>query len=188
MFHPVIQLPPDFMVYDMTKGPDPRRRPGEYGIGRYNEKRPQIYKTELFAGIRDNHLGIDIFCPEGTPIHAFDDGEFLMTHYNSASGDYGYTLITRHVFENRKLYCLWGHLKERSIENKSRGQAFKRGEIIAWVGGPHENGGWANPHLHFQISFEEPRVCDMPGVVSDEDLPSALQRYPDPRLVLGPLY
>lgn len=188
MFHPVIQLPSDYLIYDMSKGPDPRRKPGQYGVGKYNEKRPNIYKTSLFQGTRDNHLGIDIFCPEGTPICAFDDGEVLMSAYNSAEGDYGYTLISQHLYQNKNLYCLWGHLKNRSIEGKTRGTKFHRGDVIAWVGGPHENGGWSNPHLHFQISFEEPSVCDMPGVASDDDLAVALKRYPDPRMILGPLY
>jgi hypothetical protein len=33
-----------------------------------------------------------------------------------------------------------------------------------------------------------PATHDMPGVVSTEDLPRALDLFPDPLLVLGPLY
>ena len=33
-----------------------------------------------------------------------------------------------------------------------------------------------------------PETHDMPGVVSPTDRPRALLHYPDPRLVLGPLY
>ena len=51
----------------------------------------------------------------------------------------------------------------------------------------HENGGW-EPHLHFQLSYQEPETHDMPGVVAPSDREEALQIYPDPRLVLGTLY
>ena len=61
------------------------------------------------------------------------------------------------------------------------------GEVIAWFGAFEENGGW-DPHLHFQLSLIEPETHDMPGVVAPEDRDQALRDYPDPRLVLGPLY
>ena len=50
-----------------------------------------------------------------------------------------------------------------------------------------ENGGW-EPHLHFQLSIIEPETHDLPGVVSIQDSAIALKLYPDPRLVLGPIY
>jgi hypothetical protein len=55
------------------------------------------------------------------------------------------------------------------------------------MGDKDENGGW-DPHLHFQLSLIEPETHDMPGVVSPEDREQALRDYPDPRLVLGPIY
>ena len=48
-------------------------------------------------------------------------------------------------------------------------------------------GGW-EPHLHFQLSWEEPTGNDMPGVVSRDDREWALEKYPDPRIVLGRIY
>lgn len=45
-------------------------------------------------------------------------------------------------------------------------------------------GGWP-PHVHFQLSWEEPETHDMPGVVSNTQHASALRTYPDPRIVLG---
>ena len=55
------------------------------------------------------------------------------------------------------------------------------------MGAHDENGGW-EPHLHFQLSYQEPETHDMPGVVAPSDRDEALQIYPDPRLVLGALY
>ena len=85
------------------------------------------------------------------------------------------------------MWALHGHLSARSIEGRFEGQRVSRGEVIAWVGDRHENGGW-NPHLHFQLSLVRPEVADLPGAVSDADREAALAIYPDPRLVLGPLY
>lgn len=55
------------------------------------------------------------------------------------------------------------------------------------MGGVNENGGWT-PHLHLQLCTEKPNECDMPGVVSQKDIATMLEVYPDPRLVLGNLY
>ena len=55
------------------------------------------------------------------------------------------------------------------------------------MGDKHENGGW-DPHLHFQLSLIEPSTHDMPGVVDPNDREEFLINYPDPRLVMGPIY
>jgi murein DD-endopeptidase MepM/ murein hydrolase activator NlpD len=188
-FHPVIHLPPGYEIYDFSRGYDATRiLSSPFGIGRYNEKRPGMYTDEIFLpSRRDIHVGIDIGAPAGTPVHSFGPGEIFLFAYNAAPGDYGYTLITKNLVEGETLYCLYGHLSARSVEGKKTGQKIERGEVIAWVGERHENGGW-NPHLHFQLCRLEPKVCDMPGVVSEEDLAAALITYPDPRIVLGPIY
>lgn len=188
-FHPVIHLPKEYEVYDFSKGYDPDRiRHSVYGIGRYNEKRPGMYVEEIFrAEERNIHVGVDIAAPVDCPIYAFDAGEVFLFGYNGAKGDYGYTLITHHLFEGKSLYALHGHLSAASVRGKEIGQKFLRGEEIAYVGDRHENGGW-NPHLHFQLSWIKPQKCDLPGVVSEAQREQALQDYPDPRLVLGAIY
>jgi murein DD-endopeptidase MepM/ murein hydrolase activator NlpD len=190
-FHPVIKLPKDYEVYDFTRGYDPSRQPRTpYGVGRYNEDRRGMYDAALFQseqGPRTIHMGIDIGTPVGEPVHAFYEGEIFLAGYNAAKGDYGHTLITRHVLGGEDLYALHGHLSERSTRESQPGRRFHAGEVIAWVGDRHENGGW-NPHLHFQLSLIRPEKCDLPGVVTPEQRAQALKLYPDPRLVLGPLY
>lgn len=187
-FHPVIHLPAEYEVYDFSKGYDENRLLEHlYGIGKYNEKRVNMYKGPLYEDQRDIHIGIDIGAPVGTPVHAFYDGEVFLFDYNAKPLDYGFTLITKHTLDGVDLYVLHGHLNKKSIESKSIGQKISKGEVIAWIGDKSENGGW-NPHLHFQISYEKPSVCDMPGVVHEKDLECALKTYPDPRLILGPIY
>ena len=61
------------------------------------------------------------------------------------------------------------------------------GEVIGHLGGPHENGGWA-PHVHLQLALDAPDGINMDVVVAPEDRKRALERHPDPRLVVGPLY
>ncbi len=190
-FSPVIHLPPEFEIYDFSSGYDPDRyRSSAYGIGRYNERRPGMYSTEIFTGSgapREIHVGIDIAAPVGTPVHAFYNGRVLLTGINAAAGDYGGTIITEHLLEDRLIWALHGHLSHESVRARSIGESFARGEVIAWIGDHLENGGW-NPHLHFQLSWRRPDRCDLPGAVSVSDLASALEIYPDPRLVLGALY
>ncbi len=187
-FHPVIHLPPDYEVYDFTRGYDPARpRRSPYGIGRYDEVRQGMYTSELFAGVRNIHMGIDISAPVGEPVHSFADGTVYMFAYNAAELDYGHTVIIHHVLDGVDLWALYGHLAAASTAHKRVGQAVRAGEVIAWVGAEHENGGW-NPHLHLQLSYLRPEVCDMPGAVSAEDRERALRIYPDPRLILGALY
>lgn len=211
-FHPVINLPAEYTVNDFTKGYDENReRKHEFDIGRYNEKRPGMYSTEVFQNIRDIHMGIDIGGPVGTPVHSFWEGTVYSFGYNSAEGDYGHTVIIKHVLDGVELYALHGHLSAASIAGKVYDQPIQAGEILGWIGDRHENGGW-NPHLHFQLSLLPPgeeslpgatepylivskeqalrgeRSFDIPGVVSDTDHESALRIYLDPRLVMGPIY
>ncbi len=191
IFHPVIKLPTEYDIFDFSKSYDPKRLRGLYGIGKYNEDRRGMYTTELFspetADARTIHMGIDIGAPEATEVFAFDEGLIFMTGVNPAAGDYGGTIITEHLFNGQPLWALHGHLSHASVGLRAVGAKIKRGELIGWLGSEKENGGW-NPHLHFQLSRLRPSRCDMPGVVSAKDRDQALRDYPDPRLVLGPLY
>lgn len=185
-YHPVVHLPDEYEVRDFTNG-DYSTSEYEFDIGRYDELRPGMYSTDLFSDGRFLHVGIDIGAPVGTPCMAFDDGEISNFGYNPDDGDYGYVVITKHIIDGRSVWALYGHLNSKSIENKEIGQKISKGEVICWMGDKHENGGWES-HLHFQLSLKEPETHDLPGVVSPDNRDQALQDYPDPRLVLGPIY
>ena len=186
--HPVILMPVQYPVFhldDLSERAQVAAHP--YGVGRYLEKRAGMYTAELFEGVRDIHMGIDFFAPVGTSVYSFADGRLHLFGNNSAPGDYGYTLVVEYSMAERSLYALYGHLSAKSILNKRPGQSIARGEVIAWLGDTNENGGWIS-HLHFQISFVKPQRPDMPGVVTESALSQAIQDYPDPRTVLGPVY
>jgi len=185
-YHSAVHLPEEYTILDLSGGiwTPPKT---EYSVGKYDEVRPNLYNTELFGGTRLIHMGIDIGGPVGTPCMAFADGEVSHFGYNPEPGDYGNVVITKHDIGEVPVWALYGHMDAASIEGKSIGQKVSAGEVIAWFGAYEENGGW-EPHLHFQLSLVEPGTHDLPGVVAPEDREQALIDYPDPRLVLGPLY
>ena len=185
-FHSVVDMPEEYTILDLSRGvwSQPETT---FSVGKYDEFRPNLYNTDLFGGERNMHIGIDIGGPVGTPCMAFMDGVISQFGYNPEPGDYGNVIITKHEIGGVPLWALYGHLNAASIEGIEIGDRVEAGEVIAWFGGYEENGGW-EPHLHFQLSLIEPETHDMPGVVAPEDRDQALKDYPDPRLVLGPLY
>jgi murein DD-endopeptidase MepM/ murein hydrolase activator NlpD len=120
-------------------------------------------------------------------VKSIADGVVAYSGYNPADGDYGHTVIIHHFIQGQNLWVLYGHLDAASTENCPPGKPVSGGEIIAWFGAEDENGGWP-PHLHFQLSIREPTTHDLPGVVTMAERDQALLDFPDPRLVLGPLY
>lgn len=180
--------PEELVVFDFTLGYDADFiREQEWGIGRYDEKRSNMYKTALFNSKRNVHMGIDIWTVAGSPVFSFHDGRVAYLQDNDNPGDYGPTIVIEYDFSGDKLYALYGHLSKASLEMVSVGEKVKKGQQIADLGGASVNGGWA-PHLHFQLSVKDPGEADMPGVVAPEEREEALEIFPDPRLVLGDLY
>ena len=188
VFGPVVKLPAEYELYDFAGGYDPNRTlTHDYGIGKYDEVRPGMYKGEQFEGVRNIHVGIDIGTPAGEPVLAFFDGRIFKLGNNDLPYDYGPTIITEHTWLDQRVFALHCHLSTASLSLWKEGDLVRKGDIIAHVGEQHENGGW-NPHLHFQLSLIEPETHDLPGAVSAADRQWARRAFPDPRLVLGPLY
>ncbi len=89
--------------------------------------------------------------------------------------------------DSERTMCTFLGTAGKINENDVDASAIKKSEIIGHFGDESENGGW-EPHLHFQLSLVKPETHDLPGVVTKEERKSALKKYPDPRLVLGPIY
>ena len=174
-----------------------------YTVGRFDEDRRAMYTSDLFSGSdggdsdggqgnwRTVHIGIDLGGPVGTKVRAFADGKIHSVGFNSAWGDYGNVIVVEHALDNvgeRKVWALYGHLDGGSIKSKKAGDPVRRGQVLGRMGDVHENGGWSDPHLHFQLAIKPPVTHDMPGVVTGADRDRALVEYPDPRLVLGDIY
>lgn len=180
--------PEELYVFDFSKGYDADFiKTKKWGIGKYDEQRSNMYLASQFNNERNVHIGIDIWTKAGSAVYSFWDGNVAYMQDNDQSGDYGPTLVIEHQLDGQALYALYGHLSKESLEMVSIGEAVNKGQQIATLGKPGVNGGWA-PHLHFQLSVEDPGEADMPGVVAPGDRQKALKKYPDPRLVLGDLY
>jgi murein DD-endopeptidase MepM/ murein hydrolase activator NlpD len=184
-FHPVLVLPPDYVVLDLSR-PDATAPASRWTVGRYDEERI-IYTHALFGGARTLHVGVDLGGPEGTAVHAFAAGTVIHAGVNPAPGDYGPTIVTEHLLDGEPLYVLLGHLAGASLARSPVGRRFDAGDVLGWLGGEAENGGYP-PHVHVQLALERPATFDLPGVVRPADRADALRRYPDPRRILGRLY
>lgn len=120
-YHPVIVVGDRWNVLDLTKGYHPESITLDPpSIGRYNEKRTNMYVSGLFKGVRNIHMGIDIWVPAGSPVYAFADGKVLFFRDNNNPGDYGPTIVAEHKIDpfdslhpHYYLYALFGHLSDR---------------------------------------------------------------------------
>jgi len=97
------------------------------------------YRTSPFTGRREFHKGLDIACRIGTPVIAPADGVVKFSGKRGLLGnfciiDHGHGMVTR-----------YGHLNKTL---KKRGEAVKRGDIIAEMGNTGRSTG---PHLHYEI-------------------------------------
>ena len=162
---------------------------GKVAFGGYLEKRGIYNRSDYFndqnpATERNIHLGLDLWIAAETPIYTPLDGEVHSFQNNINFGDYGPTIILKHVIENVEFYTLYGHLSVTSIENLHVGQTFKRGEQVATLGDANVNGDYP-PHLHFQVIKDmQDYTGDYPGVSSLQDLDFYKENCPDPNLLL----
>ncbi|WP_075341349.1 peptidoglycan DD-metalloendopeptidase family protein [Tenacibaculum agarivorans] len=157
--------------------------------GGYLEKR-DIYKRSNYFNTteateeRNIHLGIDLWCNEGTKVLAALDGTIHSFQNNKNHGDYGPTIILEHHLENITFYTLYGHLSLNSLDNIAVGQEVKKSEVIGFLGDNSVNGDYA-PHLHFQLILDlQGNSGDYPGVCSEKNINLYKKNCPNPNLLL----
>ncbi|NNE29011.1 MAG: aminotransferase class III-fold pyridoxal phosphate-dependent enzyme [Saprospiraceae bacterium] len=162
----------------------------KYGYGGYDEARP-FYTTDNYKAIGNNgpkwrttHLGLDLWCPEGTPVYAPLAGEIVYLKDNDGDRNYGPTIILRHeIYQDLVIYTLYGHLSWESLQGKRSGGRIQKGQAFAELGGASENGNWP-PHLHFQIILDlMDWENDFPGVCFPGEKKTWLSICPDPALL-----
>ncbi|RQD60647.1 MAG: peptidase M23 [Desulfonatronovibrio sp. MSAO_Bac4] len=163
-------------------------------IGKYNENRTIYDKSAVFGSEntdqgqrtqrRTLHIGLDLWTASGTSVLAALDGWVHSFQDNNALGDYGPTIILKHVIDEVEFFTLYGHLNRQSLEEKDIGQFVKAGQEIAQLGDPDENGNWP-PHLHFEIIRDMRGMHgDFPGVCALSRRDEFLELCPDPNLLL----
>ncbi|WP_114390068.1 aminotransferase class III-fold pyridoxal phosphate-dependent enzyme [Notoacmeibacter marinus] len=161
-------------------------------LGYYGEPR-LIYTAPAFrigqwkaSNRRTVHLGVDVFAPAGTPVHAPLDGTVAFAENRTGTLDYGGMVILRHETpEGDVFHTLYGHLDPGSVAAMQNGQSIAAGTEFARLGTDECNGGWA-PHLHFQLALTLAGMgTDWPGVADPDDLALWGAICPNPAALLN---
>jgi murein DD-endopeptidase MepM/ murein hydrolase activator NlpD len=97
------------------------------------------YRKSPFTGRREFHKGLDIANRIDSPIIATADGVIA---YSGAKGLFGKMVAIDH---GHGMVTRFGHINKILVK---RGQAVKRGDIIALMGNTGRSTG---PHVHYEI-------------------------------------
>ena len=162
------------------------------GLGRYGEPRliyagPEFRKGSHPASDRRTvHLAVDVFIEAGTQIHAPLDGIVHAVEIRPERLDYGGVAVLEHrTPDGDPFFTLFGHLASDVVERLSPGQSIAAGDVIALIGKPDENGGWA-PHVHFQLGLTTlGRGADWPGVADPDEAASWESLFPNGAALLN---
>ncbi len=96
-------------------------------------------KGIITRGFSEEHPGVDIFAPSGSPVFSCGNGVVIEKNFSQILGLY---VKIKH---EGNIYSLYAHLK-RVFVNK--GDFVKKGDIIGEVGSTGETSG---SHLHFEM-------------------------------------
>lgn len=159
------------------------------GIGGYDEDRGWYQRAEHFeenGEPRTIHIGVDLWTVGNTEIFAPLDGEIHSFQNNALYGDYGPTIILKHLTDKGdEFFTLYGHLSEKSLEGKSVGQKILANDAFCTIGTAPTNGNWPE-HLHFQIILDMlGKTGDFAGVCTASDREYFLTLCPDANLLLA---
>ena len=162
------------------------------GLGCYGEPRliytaPEFRKgTHPASDRRTVHLAVDVFIDAGTEVRAPLDGIVHAVEVRPERLDYGGVAALEHKTTDGDLFfTLYGHLATDVVERLSPGQVISAGDVIAVIGKPDENGGWA-PHVHFQLGLTTlGRGVDWPGVADPDDAVSWEALFPNSAALLN---
>lgn len=109
-------------------------------------------RVHPITGKIKKHTGVDLAAPQGTDIHAAEDGVVTVAQWWNG---YGNTVVIDH---GNGVWTLYGHIRDGGI-NVSPGQTVKRGEKIAEVG---STGNSTGPHCHFEVRINGEPVNPVP--------------------------
>jgi peptidoglycan LD-endopeptidase LytH len=164
-----------------------QKKGAAYAWGGYDEERSVYQRSTVFdtaSGSRSIHLGVDVWLPQYTPIHAAVKSWVHSFANNDREGDYGATIILAHSLEGLTFYTLYGHLSLQSLQGLYEGKEIAQGQAFCELGEPKENGNWV-PHLHFQIIADmADQKGDFIGVAAKAERERYLALCPDPNWIL----
>lgn len=118
-------------------------------VSNYRLSSPFGMRLHPILGYKRMHSGVDMACPEGTPIYATRGGKVTIAKYSSSAGNYvqinhgdGYASVYMHMTEYVVKY----------------GEYVAQGQLIGYVGNTGLSKG---NHLHFGISYNGEYVNPM---------------------------
>lgn len=125
----------------------------------------------------EDHQGIDIAMPRGTPLYAIVDGKIVAVGNNPVAGNF----VT--LRDAKGTEYSYSHLDSSDV---TAGQEIKRGSLIGKSG---NTGRSTAPHLHFGVkekgNFREPLLEELQNAVTQAQKVSALSiENMDQRLAL----
>lgn len=104
------------------------------------------WRTHPITGRPNEHTGLDIAAPNGTPIEAIKGGVVTISERGSSYGNY---VVLNHGDGTSSLYA---HMSGRSV---SVGQVVKQGSVLGYVG---STGSSTGNHLHLEIRINGGRI------------------------------
>ena len=92
-------------------------------------------------GFEENHKGMDIAGPAGSPVRVTADGVVKLARW---AGGYGKVVVVDHGFGYSTRY---GHNRQLLVQ---AGERVRRGQIVALMG---ETGNATGPHCHYEVWY-----------------------------------
>lgn len=118
-------------------------------VSGYRLTSPFGMRLHPILGIYRMHSGVDMACPEGTPIYATRGGKVTIAKYSSSAGNY---VQINHGDGYASVYM---HMTEYVVK---AGDYVAQGQLIGYVGNTGLSKG---NHLHFGISYNGEYVNPM---------------------------
>lgn len=96
----------------------------------------------------DQHMGLDIAEPTGTPLVALADGEVIFAKGPQMSDAAGWYVVIKYEdkINGGALYSRYLHMRDKALHKK--GDLVARGDVVGYVG---NTGNSTGPHLHWEL-------------------------------------
>lgn len=165
-----------------------QRSGSSIGIGRHDEVRftPDAYRSigaeQPVDELATVHLGVDVFVPAGTAVHASLAG---VVHAIAVRGSEACAVLHHASAGAPAFFTLYRHLAADSVAALAKSQSIAHGQAIGTVATSAQNGG-EPAHVHFQLALDLlGRSADFPHRVPGAERAAWAALSPDPNLILG---
>lgn len=165
-----------------------QRSGASVGIGRHDEARftADAYRSigveQPVDELASVHLGMDVFVPAGTVVHAPLAG---VVHAVAVRAGQACVVLHHAPAGASAFFTLHGHLAADSVAALAKGQPVARGQALGAVAASAQNGG-EPAHVHFQLALDLlDRGADFPHRVPAAERAAWAALSPDPNLILG---